>query len=273
MDSHQERVFQSFRRVQGWFEANPSYLSAEPREVAKALSAQLDTLNGVVARLTEFIAQQETNAAQTLLIAQDEREQRREVLSHHMATIAKTARALRGVAPGIGVLQMPKGNIQTAALITAADVMARKAEIYQSVLVENGLPTDFRQQLTDAAARLKSSLDARGLARGARKAAVQGIATELGLGRRIVTIMDAALKRVLRREPVKWAEWRHVQRVTLRGVMPKEPATGSEVQRTVLGGSPTAPGASPTPPQASPTLVSTSLTEVVGSPTVIEKAA
>src|SRR5687768_1500879 len=142
MDAHQERVFQSFRRVQGWFEANPSYLSTEPREVARALLTQLDALNGIVARLTEYIAQQETSAAQTLLIAQDEREQRREVLSHHMATIAKSARALRGIAPGIGVLQMPKGNVSTPALITAADVMARKAEIYQSVLVENGLPTD-----------------------------------------------------------------------------------------------------------------------------------
>lgn len=168
---------------------------------------------------------------------------------------------------------MPKGNIQTAALITTADVMAREAEIYQSVLVENGSPTDFRQQLTEAAARLKASLDARGLARGARKAAVQGIEMELGLGRRIVDIMDASLKRVLRREPVKWAEWRHVQRVTQRGSMPKEPATGSEVQRTALGGSPTVPSASPTPPLASPTLVQQSPTEVVGSPTVIEKAA
>lgn len=273
MDAHQERVVQSFRRVQGWFEANPSYLQTEPLEVARALSAQLDALNGVVARLTEYIAQQETQAAQTLLIAKDEREQRREVLSHHMATIAKTARALRGVAPGIGVLQMPKGSIQTAALITAADVMARKAEIYQSVLVENGLPADFRGQLTEAAARLKASLDARGLARGSRKAAKQGIDTELGLGRRIVEIMDASLKRVLRREPVKWAEWRHVQRVTVRGSMPKEVATGSEVHRTVLGGAPTGPGASPTAPASSPTLVPTSPTEVVGSPTVIEKAA
>ena len=266
MDSHQERLFQSFRRVQGWFEANPSYLQTEPLEVARALATQVDALNGIIARLTEYIAQQETNAAQTLLIAQDEREQRREVLSHHMATIAKTARALRGIAPGIGVLQTPKGNISTPALITAADVLARKSEIYQSVLVEHGLPTDFRQQLTEAAARLKASLDARGLARGARRAGAEGVIRELALGRRVVELMDAALKRVLRREPVKWAEWRHVQRVTQRGHVPKEVATGTEVQRTVLEGASTVPG-------VSPTRIETSPTEVVGSPTVIEKAA
>jgi hypothetical protein len=259
MDSHQERVFQSFRRVQGWFEANKSYRLIAPQEVAMALATQLDALAGVVQRLTEHVAQQETQAAQSLLISKDEREQRIEVLSHHMGTIAKTARALRGVVPGIGVLQMPKGNIQSAALITAASVMARKAEVYRSVLVENGLPTDFPEQLEAAAMRLKASLDARGLARGARTAAGRGIETELGLGRRVVAILDATLARVLRREPVKWAEWRHVQRVTQRGHVPKEVATGTEIQRTVLSVTPTGPSASPT--------------EVVGSPTVQEKAA
>ena len=266
MDAHQERVFQSYRRVLGWFEANPSYLSAEPREVAAALSAQLDALNGIVARLTKYIAEQETQAAQALLISQDEREQRREVLSLHMATIAKTARALRGIVPGIGVLVMPKGNIETAALITAAAVMARKADVYRSVLAENGCPTDFVEQLDAAAQRLKSSIDARGLARGARRAAAQGVETELGLGRRVVDIMDAALKRVLRKEPVKWAEWRHVQRVTQRGSVSRQAPTAVE-------GSPTLANASPTLVPASPIVADASPTEVVGSPTVLEKAA
>src|SRR5690242_13181762 len=99
MKSHQERVFQSFRRVQGWLESNPSLRSRGPTEVAAAISAQADALNGVVARLTEHVAQQETQAASSLLISKDEREQRIEVLSHHMGTIAKTARALRGVVP------------------------------------------------------------------------------------------------------------------------------------------------------------------------------
>jgi len=287
MDSYDQRVYQSFRRVQGWFEANLSYLTTGPQEVAKALSTQIDALNGVVARLTEYIAQQETNAAQAMLVSKDERELRREVLSVHMATIAKTARNLRGIVPGIGMLRMPRGNQQTASLITAADVLARKAEVYRSVLVENGLPIDFGEQLTAVAARLKASLDARGLARGARRAASEGVSTEIKLGRRVVETMDATLKRVLLRAPVKWAEWRHVQRVVQRGHTPKEVATGSEVQRTVLGGAPTASGATPTrfeqaatgseaatiPAQSAPTLVQASPTEVVGSSTVIEKAA
>jgi hypothetical protein len=72
---------------------------------------------------------------------------------------------LRGTVPGIGVLAMPKGNIESAALIGAAAAMARKAEIYRAVLIENGLPGDFIQQLDGAGAELKGSLDARGVAR------------------------------------------------------------------------------------------------------------
>src|SRR5205814_10561846 len=104
---------------------------------------------------------------QSLLISKDEREQRKEILATHMGNITKVARALRGAVHGIGVLSMPKGNIQSAALITAATVMARKAEIYAPVWIEHGLPTEFIKQLEDATLALKGSLDARGQARGA----------------------------------------------------------------------------------------------------------
>src|SRR5687767_3721012 len=116
MNAQQERVFQSFRRVQGWWAANQSYVVSESPDVAPAAAAQLDALTGIVARLTDHITSQETQQAQTMLISKDEREQRKEVLSHHMATIVKLAKALRGQVPGIGVLSMPKGNIQSAAL-------------------------------------------------------------------------------------------------------------------------------------------------------------
>ena len=251
MNSQQERVLQSFRRVLGWHAANQQFVangSASP----PALAAHIEALNGVVERATNHAAEQETQAAQSLLISKDEREQRREVLSHHMGSIAKVARALRGDVPGIGVLQMPKGNIESAALITAATVMARKSEVYRSVLVENGLPTDFVEQLEGAAGQLKASLDARGRARGLRVGATRALETELGLGRRIIQIMDVTLTRVLRSDPGRLAEWQQVKRVTLRGSMPRLVEDRREVQ---------------------PTGVNRSPTEVVGSPTGESRAA
>jgi len=49
---------------------------------------------------------------------------------------------------------------------------------------------------------------------------------------------DPTLTRVLRREPVKWAEWRHVQRVTLRGHVSKVAPTGFEVVPVLVQTSP-----------------------------------
>lgn len=123
--------------------------------------------------------------------------QRREVLSHHMASIAKVARALRGTVPGIAVLSMPKGNIQSAALITAATVMARKAEISQAVLVENGLrawssrrghhgrDTDAGVAVTAGEVRRVAAREARH-AEGERGARIRGRRRELADSRSAV---------------------------------------------------------------------------------------
>jgi hypothetical protein len=143
MNTYQERVLQSFRRVQGWFAANPQYVAKDGPASTPALAAQLDALNGVVQRVSDHAAQQQTQLAQSLLVSKDEYDRRRDLLGVHMASIAKVARALRGTVPGIGVLTMPRGNIESAALIGAATVMARKAEIYKEVLIENALPADF----------------------------------------------------------------------------------------------------------------------------------
>ena len=219
MDSHQERTLQASRRVQGWFAANKEFTANGGGGSTRtpALATQLEALNGVVSRASDHAAKQNTQASQSLLIAKDERDLRREVLAHHMATIAKVARALRGTIPGIGVLSMPKGNIQTAPLITFATAMARKAEIYADVLVEHGLPEDFIRQLEDSVARLKGSLDARGEARAARIGATRGLESELALGKRVVEVMDASLTRALRSSPSRFAEWKHVKRITVRG--------------------------------------------------------
>src|SRR5262249_36940484 len=150
-------------RVQGWFVANPQYAAGNPQ-----LANQVDALNGIVIRVSDHATAQETQRAQTLLISKDEIEKRRELVAHQMAPIAKVARALHGTVPGIGVLSLPKGNVSTPRIVTAATAMAQKAEIYKDVLVESGLPADFIEQLQQAAAALKASIDGRGLARASR---------------------------------------------------------------------------------------------------------
>jgi hypothetical protein len=227
MDAYQERVVQSFRRVHGWFGANPQYVTGNP-----SLGTQVETLNGIVQRLSDHAAAQDTQRSQTLLISKDEIEKRREVLSYQMAPIAKVARALHGTIPGIGVLVLPKGNSPTPEIITAATAMAQKAEIYKSVLVESGLPADFIEQLTAAAAALKASIDGRGLARASRVAATRGVGSELAIGRRVVAIIDAVVTRQIRAEPAKLAEWEQLKRVTVRGVAVRAPVALVDTRST-----------------------------------------
>src|SRR5687767_9438647 len=153
MNAQQERVLQSFRRVQGWFAANPQYTASTP-----ALATQLEAITGVVQRLTDHAATQETQRSNALLDSKDEVEKRREVVTHQMKPIAQVARALRGVVPGIGVLKLPQGNAPKPQVINAATAMVQKAEIYKDVLVESGLPANFLEELEKATAALKASL-------------------------------------------------------------------------------------------------------------------
>ncbi|HYD47043.1 MAG TPA: hypothetical protein VEB21_01780 [Terriglobales bacterium] len=270
MNAQQQRVLESFRRIQGWFQGNEQYVTSDGTATPNPVANQVRALNEVVDGVMDYVARQQTELAQSTLVSKDERELRREVLTYHMAPIARIAKALRGQVPGIGVLTMPKGNVQTAALITAAMVMARKAEVYAPVLVEQGLPTDFVLALTTVAGKLKESLDARGLARGSRASASRGLEAELALGRRLVTVLDVTMSRVLRHEPAKLAEWRHVKRVMVRGSAPRVPRAGEEDLPIGSELSPTGIVASPTRPDASLTRVAASPIRSEVSPTVLE---
>lgn len=270
MNAQQQRVLESFRRVQGWFQANELYVTSDGSAAPNPVANQVRALNEVVDSVMDHVARQQTELSQSLLVSKDERELRREVLTHHMAPIARIAKALRGQVPGIAVLTMPKGNVQTAALITAAVVMARKAELYAPALVEQGLPTDFVAQLTAVAGRLKESLDARGLARGSRASASRGLEAELALGRRLVTVLDVSMTRILREDPAKLAEWRHVKRVMVRASVPRVSPTGGEESPTGIEVSPTGIVASPTRSDAPLTRVAASLSRSEASPAVLE---
>ena len=268
MDAYQERVFQSFRRVQGWFVANPEYAAASP-----TLAKQLEAFDGIVSRLSDHVTAQETQLAQTLLISKDEIGKRREVLTHQMVPITKVARALRATVPGIAVLRLPKGNVSTPELIAAATAMAQQAELYKDVLIESGLPSDFIEQLQAAAAALKGSLDGRGLARASRAAATQGVGSEVLLGLRMVMILDAVITRVIHSDPVKLAEWVQLKRVTAKGGVVRGRAKLGDTSSKSGEVSSSPVQTTSTPVEPSLASIQPSSTDVVAAPPTEPKAA
>jgi hypothetical protein len=108
---------------------------------------------------------------------------------------------------------MPPGRSRNEALVVGATAFGRKAEVYQDVLIEHGLPHDFVAQLDAATSAYKASLDARGVALANQLAATKGLTEELNFGGRIVSMVDSILTRKLKNEPIDLAAWRSAKRL------------------------------------------------------------
>jgi hypothetical protein len=212
MNGKQQRILLSFRRVTTFVDVRPQLTAAGSSEGA-ALLAQVNALKSVIDRVTAHAVAQRTFAAATTRAASDEPAIKKLLLEHHLGSIVKVARGLRGSVPGIGVLKKPRGNLRNAALIEAATAFANQAAIYSAVLADHGLPADFIAQLRAAIASFRASIDARGTARTNLRGASNGVEQEIALGRRIISVLDGVIPRLLRAEPNEIAVWRAAKRV------------------------------------------------------------
>ena len=219
MQLPQQRVLQSQRRVQAWCAANPGLIPPPvgSPDAWTPITRQSDALNTIVRDATAAAARQSVTGSQITLEATGEPGLRQQ-LRQEMRSVTQVAQALRKTVPGISVLRMPSPKVQVEGLLKAADAFVTQASTYETVLVENALPSDFVQQLKDAAGAVKASVDGRGAARAGRVSATKQLAVSLSLGTRFVQILDAALTKALRTNPAKLAEWKNAKRVTLVGV-------------------------------------------------------
>lgn len=217
MQSHQNRGLQAFRRVTAWFTDHPQVI-ANSGSSSAALASQVDALKKVVDSMTAGATEQTTQMGQATLAAKDEKDLRTELRSVHVNAIVKVAGALRGKVPGMGVFKQPSSKLHSENLLHAAEAVRTTAGIYKDVFAEHGLPADFLDQLDSAASALKESVDARGVARSRVAAASTALATDLTLGRKIVTMIDASLTHALKSDPATLASWRLAKRATIKGV-------------------------------------------------------
>ena len=208
----QQRALFAFRRTTNFVDVRPQLTTLGVPE-GKALANQVEALKGVTTRLAAHGTDQLTLASSATLVSKDEGKLRQDLIDHHIRTIASMARGLNGTVPGIGVLTMPKGTLGKAQLIEAATSFARKAEIYQDVLVQHGLPVDVIGQLDAAIDAFRGSIDARGTSRTDLKGATRGVTAEIALGRKITAMLDAIVSRQLRGQPDQQEVWRAAKRV------------------------------------------------------------
>jgi hypothetical protein len=227
VDNKQQRYLQSFRRVQGWAVANDDILSAAPAAVA----ALVGKLGEVVARIEQGAAQQ---AAQHQLSTRrgTDAKARRDDVRAAMSPIAQVGRTLHGTVYGISAIsKMPGRNADNEQLTRAAAAMAENASIFRNTLIEHGLQPDCIETLQTATAALQASVDARGLARSVAVGASNGLRADVSQGIRLVSLIDAGLQPLVRKNAVKLASWRIAKRVTIKGVVgviaPPAPASNA----------------------------------------------
>ena len=136
--------------------------------------------------------------------------------SQHMVPIASFARArLRG-APGFASLTRPFGRLEVPHLIRAARTMATEVSQHIDEFIAGGFPPYFVAELTGSANALEGARAAAASAKGKRVGSREGIARELKAGREAVKMLDAVITRHLATNPSLLAEWKQVQRVTLK---------------------------------------------------------
>jgi hypothetical protein len=214
MDSKKLRFLQSFRRVQGWSAANDDVLKAAPAAVA----ALVGKLGEIVVRIEHGATQQVVQHQLSTRSGSDANVRATEV-REAMRPIAQVGRTLRGTILGISSISTMAGNADNEHLVKAAFSMVENALIFRATLIEHGLQPDCIETLRTAAEALKASVDARGLARSAGVGATNGLRTDVSEGVKLVSLIDASLHPVLRKNPTKLASWRNAKRVTVKGVV------------------------------------------------------
>lgn len=237
MKSRQSRALQAFRRVEAWFAENPQVLTNAGSSQA-ALSNQIGALKQVVETMTAGATEQTMQKSQATLAARDETTLRTEIRSLHVKAIVRVAGALRGKVSGMGVFKLPADSLSSETLLHAAEAVRTAASVYKDVFVEHGLPIDFLDRLETAGAALKESVDARGVARSRVAGATKTLASELALGRQILTILDAALSHTLRSDASLLTSWRQAKRVTVKGVASRAPLIAGPVPGSAASAAP-----------------------------------
>lgn len=213
MKSEQQQYQMAFRRAISFVKERPA-LTEDTTTGGTALGNGVTALEGVVQRMTTCATSQQTFASAMTLVARDEDSLQRDLIQQHLRPIAMLARGLNGQVPGIGILKMPSSRLSKLHLIETATAFARKAEVYRDTLIEHGMPTDGIEQLDAAIEAFRNSIDARSTSRANLKGATRGVMEEIAIGRKIVSMLDGVLLRMLHNQPAEIVVWRAAKRLS-----------------------------------------------------------
>ena len=216
MNRMQRNTLRRFRRVQEFLVTTP----------VPDTAAQLQQLSEVIRQLSETGAEQDESSRQSRGEVARQRALRKSLWVHHLVPISRIARRMFGQ-PGMDVkFRLPRYSADNEALIDAATGMAEAAEAHAAAFVQQGLATDFVEQLRAATEQVSAAVGTRVQAAQRRSRADEAVATLLKRGRASVDMLDAVVSSRLESRPDLRAAWKAAKRLTEAGgggALPAEP--------------------------------------------------
>lgn len=249
MNSKQKRTLQAFRRIQGWITVHPELASStnntnatqstRPALVtsgssntaatpagttatlggvsAEGVSKLIGSFNSALDRITQTAADEDAHDRAARGAAAEIGRARKELFDHNLRQVAIMAEtAMPDVVRMTVALRRPRAR-DAEGMLAAADAMVQAVAPYRQTLVQRGLPADFVEQLTKAAADYRRAIDSRGGSVAARHRAGQMLEESVQMVKRIVQALTIVVERRYRDDRGLVAEWRQLKHVALVG--------------------------------------------------------
>jgi len=228
-----ENVLKALRRGRSWFTENPELISVPSADGSTTtltpIGQQAATLDAAVADITLHAAEQEAFDRSCRGLAALIAQLRKDLVSHQMVHVATIARvAIPDVVRMTEAFRTPDG-VGSEKLLIAADAMAKAGDQYKTELIQRGLPADFNDELRASAAAYKDAIDSRGAALASRRGAAIAVQDAMQRGREALDTLTVLLKRKLKGDRARLAEWSQLRRVTQVAVRGDPTATAAPV--------------------------------------------
>ncbi len=200
MRNEQNAVLASLRRAQQVLDTHADRLSP----VNTSTRTQLDD---VVTQLSTLAITQDGGARGSKGETARQHALQLALRRNYMAPIAELARLKLREVPEFAALTLPSADVNPQRLVAAAYAMADAASTHAPVLVGNGLPATFADDLRAAAAALSDSVLERSKYQGSRVGATAGLIAEEKRGRSLLKVLNALIMAHVGNDAQVMAEW------------------------------------------------------------------
>jgi hypothetical protein len=176
------------------------------------ITRHVETLTGVVGRLTEYVVLQDESDRAVKALTRDARLQAKSLRQEYMLPIAGIGRTIFTAEEGSRQsLAAPRAKSYEG-IVAGALAGAGTAKEHRQRLVDAGCDPDFIERMTAATLALKATNDAKEVHAHRRAGATTGAVEELRRGRELVRLLDTLLRPQLKKTLAAFAEWRRVSR-------------------------------------------------------------